>query len=170
MTMSTENQKAPKRAPDLVGTHASVWVILPTAAEMAAAPATMNGCLVHAPGSHPYWPWKVICLQNLADFEGSPPAIKTYPRAAFEMCVISLDPSHALGDPDNSGPWRLLTPPDVIHQFDGVDVAGARVVFDMAVAAVAHGQLVPDSDYRPHWATVLDNYVRHVGGQKYAQN
>lgn len=144
------------------GPVARVWKMELSRDSKESAPAQVAMALVHAPGSHPIWPWKLISIVTLAELEGVPPPWRSFEGAEYELQVVSLDPGEPLGNLDGSGAWRPLQPVDVIHQVGGIG-ASAQYFFDEVLARVADGRLVPDSDYRRYWAQSLDQIAKGVG-------
>lgn len=128
---------------------------------------------------HPMWSWWAIAVVHLRDLPGVRPASKQYPEAEYEFGIYSLDtpPAGKPFDIDKDAlEWarRVLSPPDVIQQFDvgtALPVEErdriARKVLDLAIDAVVDAHASPDSDFRRWWRAAIPRTVEHVltGGQ-----
>lgn len=139
------------RNPDIKSVRASVWKGVPSPASVAASPAARGHYVIHAPGSHLIWPWKLLTMVSLSELPGVEPAVKHFPQAAYEIVLFALNPDHCPpADPDD-GPWHYLMPPDVIQQFPDVGLQRMTLVLDTLVTDVLTGILIPDSDFRSRW-------------------
>jgi hypothetical protein len=102
-----------------------------------------------------------VALISLHEVPGIPPAQKSYPDAEYELMIASLNPECCPPDPDMPGQLMVLTPIDLVYQFDVRDQEAAEEIADLAVKAIVQGKLSPDQDYRPVWQQVLKTTVDH---------
>lgn len=141
--------------PDLSGPAARAWKS-PHGEEGAGRGAWV----VHAPGSHPLWPWHAISAVHLRPVEGMPPPNLRFPGASHEVLVLALNPDHYPPDPD--GYLRWLMPPDVAAQVMGLTDDQARQLVELCAKAVCQGLLVPDSDHRAAWDQTIALTAEHM--------
>lgn len=127
-----------------------------------------DGCLAYwlvlAPKSHIYWPYKLISALHLRDIPGAKPAFKVYPEAQYELNILSINPELCPNpDPDDllKG-YPTLRPADVVVQFHDVKDEQVVMMVDWAINAIVQGQLVPDQDYRSHWADIISTTIDHI--------
>lgn len=151
------------RDPDKSGPGGRAW-LLKISPKTKAQEAGLATWLVHAPGSHHIWPWKLVGLIHLRPIEGTPPAKKKYPEAEYEFLVISISPEECPNpDPDNCNDgFPLLEGPEVIEQFhcNGSDHDAVRIC-EAAIRAIVAGDLSPDSDWRSTWKTAIARTAEH---------
>jgi hypothetical protein len=151
------------REPDLKGKAAKAWNL-----RLVRTRPDHEGCLagwlVHAPYSHPIWPWKQISVIHLRDIPGVKPAVKHYAEAEYEFSIVSINPEECPHpDPDEVAEgYPSLIPPDVIAQFDvkGSDHDAVRVC-ESAIRAIVNGVMVPDVDYRAVWKQAVEGTAKH---------
>ena len=142
------------RSPDFFGKAGSAWRIkLPEPPRRPDHKATLIEYLVNGVGYHPFWSHWYVSLISLEDIPGVPSATKNYPEAAYEIMVIALDPNKPLPDPDriDEKPPYMLTPPDGVYQFHGVNDDEAKEMVTGFVREIISGQLSPDQDFREVW-------------------
>jgi hypothetical protein len=160
------------RNPDLKGACGRVWK-LPLWVRSPEQEATLAVWLVHAPGSHPWWPWKEVCLIHLRDLPEVKPAHKKYPEAEYELLILSIDPIECPNpDPDLSKDgYPLLDPPDVVEQFDvkGSD-HDAKRIGDAAMTAIVNGFISPDQDWRSVWSAMIKDTADHFKAGAHVEN
>lgn len=145
------------RKPDLNGPAGRAWRI-PNAREG----AQVGGWFLLAPGSHPFWPWKVLTGVHLrGEIDGQPAHIQ-FPGATHEVLLLALDPDHAPPDVDVNRFAHWLTPPDLVHQLILPNDDALVELLELCAHAVVEGILVPDSDYRRAWASSLDQSAEHA--------
>lgn len=154
MLTQPSKQTAPARAPDVAGPAARAWKIRMPERDPAST-SCVGAYLVHAPWSHPFWPWKVLSLVMLRAVPGLPPAKVFLVGATHELMLMPINPEHPLGDPDTAGPFAFLIPPDLVEQVQCSGDERAGKLLDELVRRIVEGYLVPDSDYRSHWHAVL---------------
>jgi hypothetical protein len=150
------------RDPDKSGRGGRAWQLklVPRTKDQEAALAVW---LVHAPGSHRFWPWKLIGLIHLRPIEGVREATKKCAEAEYELMVISVDPEQCPEpDPDEQVGFPLLEGPEVIEQFhcNGNDHDAVRIC-EAAIDAIVTGTLVPDSDWRSTWKAAIAKTAEH---------
>lgn len=146
------------REPDMQGPHARAWE-LPL--DPRTPTALSGGWMVHAPGSHPFWPWHFISITHLRDEPGVPPADLAFPEATHELIVLALDPDHYPPPLDGSARIRAMYPPDVVQQMVLPDDSEARKLLWLVIRAVCDGVLIPDQDYRQSWADAIEATAEH---------
>jgi hypothetical protein len=121
--------------------------------------------LIFAPQAHMLWSWHVLFGVSLEEKLGVDPPKKQYPEAEYEFMVWACDPSEPAPDPRKWPMGRvdgwLLSPPDVVVQFHGVDKDQAAEILELCAHACARGHLVPDSDYRSHWDSTIKTTAQH---------
>ena len=157
--MTTPPMKEPKVPPTHQTQHARVWE--PLRSDFPQHCATLAAAVLHVPASHPVWPWKVCSVITLADIEGLPPANKMRPEMTHELLVLSINPEADLSAvPATAKGVLRLEPPDIIHQFVGSD-HDARELHSYVISGMLSGALIPDTDWRTHWAQTL--FVRTRG-------
>lgn len=148
------------REPDIQGPAARAWRHMGKATREEHKDG-ICGWLVHAPASHPFWPWHWIYVVHLRPIEGAPPAKKHYEEAGYEFGIFAVDPERCPA-PEPDGQYPLLQPPDVIVQFhlgkdwtaERADHDAARIA-ESAVRAIAAGAISPDQDYRSLWKELI---------------
>ncbi len=145
--------KEPALAPKYQTRYARVWQ--PLESDFPQHRATLAASVLHVPASHPVWPWKVCSAVTLADLPGIPAASKIRPEMTHELVIIPIHPDSDLSEvPRTPAGIQHLLPLDIIHQFVGFD-EDARRLHDFVIAAMLSGALIPDSDWRRHWAETL---------------
>jgi hypothetical protein len=125
------------------------------------SPACLAAWLVNRPGAHPWWQFYIVSIVHLRDVPGVAPAKKTFPEAAYEFQITTIDPERCPSPEPEAGSYPLLHPSDVIHQFHGVKDEDAVRIAELAVAAIVDGLLSPDSDFRSAWKDSLSKTVQH---------
>lgn len=157
------------KAPDIVGTHGSAWMI--DIARICERHDTKDGehasvasWVVHAPWAHPLWHSYALILIHLRDLPNVSPARIHLPDATHELILNALDPDACFqeiiqGEADAMR-W-CLSPGNFAAQFiaENDDDAGARIA--ETVVMVCNGELNPDTDARSQWVRLFgDNMVR----------
>lgn len=157
----------PTAPPTHEGPAARAWRMSSTVEGDARSDVNVAAWIMHAPGSHPWWPWYGVATIALREVEGFPPPVIAYPGATHELMVVACNPDEPLPDvPDGIGTLSHLTPVDQAVQVILPDDARAEELTTLAVRAVCDGLLVPDQDHRARWATVLAQTAEHlrIGG------
>jgi hypothetical protein len=158
-----ENQ--PARDPDLAGMgRACAWRIEPP--EDAPPHAGVGQWLVHAPHSHPWWPWYAVQAVHLRAVEGKPAAHLQFPGATHEWLVLALNPEEPLPDIDRWGadgtpPMRHLEPVDQCVQFIVADDEQASELVELTVRHILEG-VSCDQDFRGYWQRAVATTAEHV--------
>ena len=140
--------------------------------ETHAQPANLESYLVHRPGSHPFWCCYLFAVVHLRDDGVSDPAKKKFPEATHELQILSINPEY-MKTPQPGvpiGELRLLTPPDLVYQFQGTDDEAERLLTDFVKVIVARLDVSPDVDFRPYWERTLAKTLEHyrTGGHSTA--
>lgn len=144
--------------PDMMGPAARAWR-LPDGWDRAG----VGAWIVHAPGSHPLWPWRFVFAIHLRGAAGLPEPFLHFPGASHEIVVISLDPKHYPPELDGgAGSLHPLTPPDVVEQVMGLTDDQATELLDLLVVGCCGGHLVPDADWRGAWRQTLELTSEHM--------
>lgn len=89
-------QVHPARKPDIEMGARKIWR-LPL---RDTSPHALATYVIYAPHAHAFWHWRLASLVDLKDAADSSKANKSYPEAAYEFVLLSLDPGVALGDID----------------------------------------------------------------------
>lgn len=121
-------------------------------------PASLAMYLIHAPGSHPLWPWHTIGGVALRVAEGVDPPILHRPTSTHEITILSWnpdvpepDPADLLGSIErNRAAERssFLSPPDLIVQLDNATDEMCSEIVLLMTRAIVDGMTSPDEDYR----------------------
>lgn len=160
------------REPDLSRDNRRAWKCDGAATEPAHA-AHLVTYLVNFPGAHRGWEYWMVATVHLRDIPGVRPANKSYPDAAYEFGIHTIDPEKHPGeiDPDR-GAWALLSPPDSIVQFHGVDDDQAAELCLLSVKLMIERGYSPDSDFRAFWKEAIWSTIEHmtVGHHKGGRN
>lgn len=150
------------RAPTRAGSRGRAWRLDFAPEVLRANPAHVGSWLVHAPHSHPHWPWKIVACVSLAQVSGVEPAKLTRPGMTHEFLVLSLDPDR-LPNPlehietfERGTKVSFLTPFEVAHQVALRHDVDARRILDSLARAFVDGLLVPDQDHRASINGCLD--------------
>lgn len=125
------------------------------------SPACIAAWLVDRPGAHPWWHHYLVSVVHLRDVPGVPPAKKSYPEAAYEFQIVSIDPERCPSPQPDANGYPMLLPPDVIYQFHGVTEEDAVRICELAITAISKGLLSPDSDFASAWKESLSKTVKH---------
>lgn len=141
--------KITDRPSDLRGHGGEAWLLPSDAGSLARY-------YVRAPGRHPFWEWWLVSVVHLQPAPGLRPAHKQYPLAEYEFSIITMDPRACPPDDDR---FTILTPLDVVFQFDGVTPQDATRMAQAGVIAILNNRLSPDSDHRPLWIRALRSMV-----------
>ena len=160
------------RNPDFEGAGGRAWE-LPIVPLKPDHQACLGRVLVHAPHSHPWWPWKEIYLIHLRDIPDVKPAVKSYPGAEYELGIFSIDlESCPAPDPDlHVKGYPFLHPPDVIEQFDVKNNdRDAKRIFEASIRAIVEGSISPDQDWRSVWKRMLTSTAEHFKSGAHVEN
>jgi len=155
------------KPPDFHGDSGMAWRLdLPKILREPEHQATLMSYIVQGNNYHPCWDHWIVSLITLEEIPGALPAFKKYPEAMYEVMIVALNPEKPLPDLDHiyEKPADILTPPDVILQFHGVDVNKAKEIVTSLVKQIVAGELSPDQDYRKLWKLRLAEQVD--GGMK----
>lgn len=128
-------------------------------------PASLAMYLIHAPGSHPLWPWHTISGVALRVIDGANPPVLHRPTSTHEITILSWNPESPDPDPADllgsiernraADRSSFLSPPDLVVQLDdATDEMCSEIVLLMA-RAICDGHTSPDEDYR----TVNENMI-----------
>lgn len=157
------------RLPDKSGLAGQAW-LLPRNPQTPLQEASLATWLVHAPQSHPIWPYKQVCLAHLRPIPGFPDAYKHYPEAEYELTVLAINPeTHPEPDPDKD-PFTLLLPAEAGVQFHVSSDVDARRICEVSVECVVDGQLVPDESYRSMWDSFIEEISERFRARQNAHN
>lgn len=162
----------PRVKPDFEGPAGKAWHVtlkdaVPqpglTAEAIAALKSIgLDAYLIHAPGSHPWWPWYALTGCALRTVEHVPPATLQFAAATHEIIVAALDPQTPLPDVSGGDGFRMLQPLDQVVQVALADDNQGRELQRQIVRAVVNGMLVPDQDHRATWKKVLAKTSEHL--------
>ena len=159
----------PIRPPDEEGNAARVWQLgQPDDIPTSVWEANLACHLIHAPGSHPMWPWYAMCLIHLRGGPGLPEPHRQFVTATHEVLVAALNPEEPLPDLHDVRGCRMLEPIDQCVQVCLPTDAAALQMSGLIVRAVCAGVLVPDQDHRSRWADSLAKTSAHLreGGHR----
>ena len=132
----------------------------------------MSTWLVNRPGAHPWWEWWTVTVVCLRDVKGLPAATRSYPEAAYEFQILTLNPEEFPNpDPDmvNDG-FTYLEPPDVIEQFHGITDGQAEQLCSFAIRAIVEGDISPDEDFQEEWRALVREKVNEIRDGKHTMN
>lgn len=156
------------RSPDITGRAARAWKIEIPPDAPTDWQASLRTYLVNGEGFHPHWTWWRVGMSHLRDIPGVKPAVKHYAGAEYEFMIAAIDPSYPPDVEAKDGGYRihLLSPIDVVVQFDGLTDDQAARLCMMAATIICRGQASPDQDYRSWWEMAIRNAVQHelMGG------
>ena len=129
--------------------------------------ATLSLWIISAPQSHPLWWWYTLSVIHLRPIDGVKPATITLPGASHEFILVALNPEEPVPDLDamERGDFRSicsLTPPNLVEQFEVRNDAEALRFGEMAVEAIVHGIVSPDTDHRAVWRRMIPETARHL--------
>lgn len=155
-------ENVPTIAPDVKGPAARAWRI-EFDPKNVLTPLQMGAYLVHAPASHPMWPWYGIQAIALKDHPTTgQPCHVHFPGASHEFTVLALNPEKPLPTPPNPAGFHFLEPADQCVQVILADDDQARQMIGLVIRAVCEGVLIPDQDWRSYWRTTLANTAEHI--------
>lgn len=154
------------RKPDMEGPFASAWRLDMTNARAAAAArpggnpddATVAGWIVHAPHSHPIWPYVAVVCVHLRDMphQTKPPTVHLE-GASHEIIVLALNPATypPLIDGDK---LDFLRPSNFVGQFAVASDDEASAIVDVVIARICSGTLNPDTDGNSNWVALFGDH------------
>lgn len=150
------------REPEFAGVAGRAWKRLPTASE-----TTLAHYLVHAPASHPVWPWYMLAIVHLRPVEGLPPAHKQFSDASHELLVLAIDPKCYPPDPDLAGDkaYPYLHPINSATQVGALQDEDAKKLLELTVRAIVDGRLNPDTDGRRQLEETIRKTAQHYRGE-----
>lgn len=149
-------------APTREGRAGRAWRIDHPDEVRRANPAGVGTWLVHAPGSHPQWPWKLALCVSLAELPGVDAPKLARPGMTHEFLLLAVNPEAMKNPLDHieelagGTPVPHLTPFETVHQVALRHDVDARRVLDSIVRAFVDGLLVPDQDHRAAINATLD--------------
>lgn len=153
--------------PTISGVAGRAWRVELAEETRRVKPAGLGLWLVHAPSSHPIWPWKLVACVSLADLPGVAPAVRARPELTHEFLVYAVNPEEVprplerLESMARGEPVPYLRPFETVHQVQlRHDVDATRILHDLVRAFVA-GILIPDQDYRSAINAALDMTAAH---------
>lgn len=129
--------------------------------------ATLALWVISAPGSHPLWWWYTMTVVHLRAIAGVKPAHIEVPGSTHELVLVALNPEEPVPNIEalERGDFRSLhslTPPNLVEQFQvSNDTEGLRLG-ELAVEAIVHGIISPDTDYRSVWRRLIPETARHL--------
>lgn len=148
------NEPKPLRPPDKFDLWAKCWNITEHRQRTGEVQRThlVESWIVHAPQSHPVWPWHLITGQRI------PPApeYQMVPGATHELGIYALDPRF-YPPPLEGGALSLMHPHDALFQFSTMTDAIMRRLVLRCVDWIADGTLVPHERWFPFWAEHVTN-------------
>lgn len=150
------------READFTGVAGRAWRRLPSEKGMA-----IDHFLVHAPASHPIWPWYMVAIVHLRPVEGVPPAHKQFSDASHELMVIAIDPKCYPPDPDLSGDetYPFLQPLNSATQVGALQDGHAKELIELVVRGIVDGRLNPDTDGRMQFEESIRKTAQHFRGE-----
>jgi hypothetical protein len=142
--------------------------IVPIPPEARNAEHNISAWLLFAPSAHPMWSFHLMYAVDLKPHVGFS-ANLAFPEATHEIGVLALNPEsqpYTVEDLQRIvsaelGSIPYLEPPDAVVQVSATDEQ-VRLLAIYAARAVAHGQLVPDSDYASSWSESLRDKLQHL--------
>lgn len=118
--------------------------------------------VLHAPASHPLWPWcRMILLDLVKPMPHLPPPDIYVEGATHEMVLEALNPD--IYPPTVDGiPADSLVPANFAAQFTcSGDTAAIIKIEQQAVLPIVHGVLNPDTDGMREWMSAFgDQMIR----------
>lgn len=118
---------------------------------------TVGAWVVHAPNSHPIWPWYRVVLVHLRSTPNLPEPKIRKPGATHEFIIEALNPDHTPKGyddwpSDTKFPEYYLSPPNFVAQLVcESDMAARGEVEERVVGRIVDGVLDPDTDYIRIW-------------------
>lgn len=107
--------------------------------------------VVHAPLSHPFWPWYRLILIHLRAGEQLKAPMIYLRGATHEFCIEALDPEHYPPSVDEM-PSRTLSPMNFASQLICTgDRAAVTTIEYLAITDIVVGKLNPDTDGIRGW-------------------
>jgi len=161
----------PLRTPDQEGPAGKAWLLQPSR-EAPEQEATVATWLINRPDAHPCWEWWLVTVVCLRDVKGLAPATRTYPEAAYEFQILTIDPDDfPTPDPNlvDDG-YTYLHPPDVLEQFHGITDPQAEQLCFSAIRSILDGSISPDEEFRSQWNKLLREKVAGLRSGKQAMN
>lgn len=152
------------RKPDLEGPAGQAWEldIEAISTKMGAkAPALVAVWVVHAPNSHPVWPWVRVILGHLRAIDDVGDPLVYVEGATHEFIIDALNPHH-YPPPVDDWPGNYMTPSNFAAQFIvASDEEAIKKIRNEAIKPIVHGFLNPDSDGIGLWIQAFgDSMIR----------
>lgn len=151
---------------DVAGAAGEAWRAQFTEEDKRAFPAALANWLVHAPHAHPFWAHYLCSVVHLRPIPDQRPVALHYPGAGFEILVFA---AKFQGEPPAEyAEWGIgaLYPANLVYQFHGTSDLAAAALLEQFVIAVCNGQVSPDTDFRRLQLTMLDRWLRALGGTR----
>lgn len=135
-------------------------------------PASLAMYLIHAPGSHPLWPWHTLGGVSLRVAEGAEPPVLHRPTSTHEITILSWnpevpepDPADLVGSIDRNraaGRNSFLSPPDLVVQLDDATDEMCSEIVLLLARAMVDGHTSPDEDYRSKNEEMIRATLEHM--------
>jgi hypothetical protein len=121
--------------------------------------AWVAGALLHRPHAHPVWHTYLVSMVHLRAVADLPAPQLVYADSSHEIAIFALAPD-SKPDPADVKTIVPLHPGNLFYQLRGKSDDAALAVFRAFTAALASGELNPDTDHRRHTLAWLDRWVR----------
>lgn len=120
--------------------------------------------VIHAPQSHPMWPWYRLIMFHLRPHPNfKEPAIIYKPGATHEFVLQALNPDHYPPAVDDV-PHHYLIPSNFAAQFVCKNDQAAHAFIEvMAIKPIVNGLLNPDTDGIRGWAAQFGDHMIKKG-------
>jgi len=123
--------------------------------------ATVAAWLVNHPMAHRMWDYWLVTVTHLRPEPGYSPPQKQFESAQYELVISAVDLDYWVSP--EKGPYRLLQPVDVLHQFDaGLGDEEAEEVCRLAAAEIVAGHIGPDQEDRVKWDHLFPKILNQV--------
>jgi hypothetical protein len=111
------------------------------------APGCLRGVLLRRPDAHPVWHDYLVSLCHLRNAPELPKADKWSEHISHEILIYALNPD-VDPDPGLASTISVLSPVNLIHQFEALEDDQALAIFSSFTRMLADGRLNPDTDFQ----------------------
>lgn len=110
-------------------------------------PTCLRIVILRRPDAHPMWHDYMLSLVHLRPVEGMPAPSLQRENSSHELICYALNPD-ANNQPTNFDSFKVLTPMNLVFQFEGLTDDQAKEAFALYLTALSTGTMSPDTDYR----------------------
>lgn len=110
-------------------------------------PTCLRIVILRFPEAHPMWHDYMLSLVHLRPVEGMPAPSLQNQNSSHELICYALNPD-ANNQPTNFDSFKVLTPMNLVFQFEGLTDDQAKEAFALYLTALSTGTMSPDTDYR----------------------